>query len=71
MSYRARSLAGGEDGPLQTARLLGAWTRIALVPQIIARLGDGAITSCLEKGGSVLDMGCGAGIGVVEMARAF
>lgn len=39
MSYRARSLAGGEDGPLQTARLLGAWTRIALVPQIIARLG--------------------------------
>lgn len=71
MSYRERSLALGEENSKQTMRMLGTWTRGALVQQVISALGGGLLVGRLREGGSVLDMGCGAGIAVNCVAAAF
>lgn len=50
-------------------RMLGPWTRLALVPQILPSL-DGVVGK-LERGARVADVGCGSGVAVLTMARAF
>jgi SAM-dependent methyltransferase len=50
-------------------RLLAPWTRLVLVPDLLPRL-DGVVVR-LEHGGTVVDVGCGAGLALVAMATAF
>jgi 2-polyprenyl-3-methyl-5-hydroxy-6-metoxy-1,4-benzoquinol methylase len=50
-------------------RMLAPWTRLVLVPQILPQL-DG-VTETLARGGTVVDVGCGAGVALATMARAF
>lgn len=72
MSYRANSLVMGKNSALGTKRMLGAWTKIALVPQVIAAMRGGTLGETLRKpGAKILDMGCGAGIAVNCVAAAF
>ncbi len=59
----------GVAGVHRTERMLGPWTRLALVPRILASL-DGVVDK-LERGGRVADVGCGAGVAVVAIAGAF
>jgi 2-polyprenyl-3-methyl-5-hydroxy-6-metoxy-1,4-benzoquinol methylase len=49
--------------------MLGPWSRLALVPKILPLL-DGMVDR-LERGGTVADVGCGAGVAQIEMARRF
>ncbi len=53
----------------RTERMLGPWTKMALVPQIIPAL-DG-VTAKLEAGAIVADVGCGAGVALLAMAEAY
>ncbi len=53
----------------RTERMLGPWTRIALVPKILPAL-DGVIDK-LERGAAVADVGCGAGVAILAMAERF
>jgi len=53
----------------RTERMLGPWARLALVPHIIPALDD--VQPKLERGATVADVGCGAGIALMSMARAF
>lgn len=48
---------------------LQAWSRSALVPQVLPKLGD--IVARLEAGGAVADIGCGGGAAPLAIARAF
>ncbi|HET9076434.1 MAG TPA: class I SAM-dependent methyltransferase [Acidimicrobiales bacterium] len=50
-------------------RMLGPWTRQALVPLILPAL-DGVVGR-LERGAAVADVGCGSGVAVMAMAEAF
>lgn len=50
-------------------RMLGPWTRLALVPRILPAL-EGVVGR-LQAGGRVADVGCGSGIAVLTMAEAF
>jgi len=50
-------------------RLLAPWFRTQLVPSALPRL-DGVVAK-LQAGAKVADVGCGAGVAVVEMAKAF
>jgi 2-polyprenyl-3-methyl-5-hydroxy-6-metoxy-1,4-benzoquinol methylase len=59
----------GPEGAHHTERMLGPWTRLALVPRILPAL-DGVVDK-LESGASVADVGCGAGVALVAMARRF
>ncbi len=59
----------GPAGVHRTERMLGPWTRLALVPRILPAL-DGVVAK-LEQGGVVADVGCGAGVAVVAMAKRF
>jgi len=59
----------GPAGVHRTERMLGPWTRLALVPRILPAL-DGVVAT-LETGGVVADIGCGAGVAVVAMAQRF
>jgi SAM-dependent methyltransferase len=59
----------GLAGVHRTERMLGPWTRLALVPRILASL-EGVVEK-LERGGRVADVGCGAGVAVLTIARAF
>eukprot|EP00747_Dinoflagellata_sp_TGD_P218307 gnl/TRDRNA2_/TRDRNA2_90586_c0_seq1.p1 gnl/TRDRNA2_/TRDRNA2_90586_c0~~gnl/TRDRNA2_/TRDRNA2_90586_c0_seq1.p1 ORF type:complete len:363 (+),score=56.48 gnl/TRDRNA2_/TRDRNA2_90586_c0_seq1:167-1255(+) len=72
-SYKARGLTQGEFGVSQTKRMLGVWTRLALVDQVIAALDGGRVVDKLLSagGGAILDMGCGAGVAANCMAAAF
>lgn len=59
----------GPAGAHRTERMLGPWTRLALVPRILPAL-DGVIDK-LEAGATVVDVGCGAGVALVAMAQRF
>ncbi|MEA3019020.1 MAG: hypothetical protein QOI47_544 [Actinomycetota bacterium] len=59
----------GPSGAHRTARMLGPWARIALVPQIIPAL-DG-VAERLAEGTLVADVGCGAGVALIALAQAF
>jgi 2-polyprenyl-3-methyl-5-hydroxy-6-metoxy-1,4-benzoquinol methylase len=61
-----------EHGPgaaHRTERMLGPWTRITLVPQILPAL-DGVVAK-LERGAVACDVGCGAGVALLAMAAAY
>lgn len=59
----------GESAAHSTQRMLGPWSRLALVPFILPAI-DG-VTEALEKGADVVDVGCGAGVALATMAEAF
>lgn len=59
----------GECACHRTERMLGPWTRLALVPHILPKL-DGVVQK-LERGARVLDVGCGGGIALCTLAQAF
>lgn len=53
----------------RTERMLGPWTRQALVPRIIPAL-DG-VDERLRAGIDVVDVGCGGGVALLSLAKAF
>ncbi len=53
----------------QVERMLGPWTRLALVAEIIPALKG--IGERLRSGGRVADVGCGTGLAVFALADAF
>ena len=59
----------GPAGVHRTERMLGPWTRLALVPRILPAL-EG-VEAALDGGGMVADVGCGAGVAVVALAQRF
>lgn len=59
----------GPNAAHRTERMLGPWTRQALVPQIIPAL-DG-VADKLANGGRAVDVGCGGGLAVAALAEAF
>jgi len=59
----------GPSGAHQTERSLGPWARVALVPVVLPLL-DGVVER-LEAGIDVCDVGCGAGVALEAMARAY
>lgn len=59
----------GPNAAHRTERMLGPWTRNALIPQLIPQL-DG-VREKLDSGALVADVGCGGGIAVATMAAAF
>lgn len=67
-----RGLSYDQMGPSaahRTERMLGPWTRLALVPRIVPAL-DG-LAAKLEAGAEVVDVGCGAGVALEALARAY
>src|SRR6202166_3615696 len=50
-------------------RLLAPWFRTQLVPSALPKL-DGVVPK-LQAGAKVADVGCGAGVAVIEMAKAY
>ena len=59
----------GPAGVHRTERMLGPWTRLALVPRIVPALAG--VEAALDAGGAVADVGCGAGVAVVALAQRF
>jgi 2-polyprenyl-3-methyl-5-hydroxy-6-metoxy-1,4-benzoquinol methylase len=59
----------GPSGAHSTERSLGPWARVALVPRIIPAL-DG-VAAKLERGATVADIGCGAGVALTALAEAY
>lgn len=67
-----RGLSYDDLGPSaahQVERMLGPWSRLALVPVILPAL-DGVVER-LREGARVADVGCGAGVALVALAGAF
>src|SRR5262249_39565458 len=50
-------------------RLLAPWFRTQLVPSALPKL-DGVVAK-LQKGPKVADVGCGSGVALIEMAKAY
>jgi hypothetical protein len=61
--------AFGPEGARGIERGFAPWYRSFLVPVAIAALPD--VRERLEGGGKVADVGCGAGIALLELAKAF
>jgi 2-polyprenyl-3-methyl-5-hydroxy-6-metoxy-1,4-benzoquinol methylase len=61
--------AQGEEAAHGVARGFAPWYRHMLVPVVLNGL-DGVVPK-LEKGAKVADVGCGAGIALIIMAKAF
>ncbi|MBV8773843.1 MAG: methyltransferase domain-containing protein [Deltaproteobacteria bacterium] len=61
--------AFGPDGARGVERLLAPWYRTQLVPVALPKL-DGVVPK-LTAGAKVADVGCGGGIAIIEMAKAF
>jgi 2-polyprenyl-3-methyl-5-hydroxy-6-metoxy-1,4-benzoquinol methylase len=61
--------AFGEEGNRGVERSFAPWFRTLLVPLALPRL-DGVVDK-LRAGGEAADVGCGSGVAVIEMARAF
>ncbi|HSL56833.1 MAG TPA: class I SAM-dependent methyltransferase [Acidimicrobiales bacterium] len=59
----------GSSHAHRTERMLGPWARLQLVPRILPAL-DGVVDK-LTAGAVVVDVGCGAGLALTAMARAF
>src|SRR5262245_54385724 len=59
----------GPEGARGVERLLAPWFRTQLVPVALPKL-DG-IVSKLESGAKVADVGCGAGVALIEMTKAY
>jgi 2-polyprenyl-3-methyl-5-hydroxy-6-metoxy-1,4-benzoquinol methylase len=67
-----RGLTYDQLGPevnLGVERLLAPWFRSQLVPSALPKL-DGVVAK-LQAGAKVADVGCGAGVALIEMAKAF
>jgi 2-polyprenyl-3-methyl-5-hydroxy-6-metoxy-1,4-benzoquinol methylase len=65
LNYDAR----GPEGARGIERVFGNWYRFTLVPQVLPKL-DGVVSK-LQAGAKSADIGCGAGVALVEMAKAF
>ena len=59
----------GPSAAHNVERMLGPWTRQALVPLILPALPG--VVDRLEAGARVADVGCGSGLAVLAMAEAF
>lgn len=59
----------GPSAAHQVERMLGPWTRQALVPVILPALPG--VVDRLRAGARVADVGCGSGVAVLAMAEAF
>ena len=59
----------GPEGAHGVERMLAPWSRLALVPRILPSL-DG-VAERLASGALAADVGCGAGVALITMARAF
>jgi 2-polyprenyl-3-methyl-5-hydroxy-6-metoxy-1,4-benzoquinol methylase len=67
-----RGLSYDDMGPSAAhgvERMLGPWTRLALVPRILPALED--VVAKLERGACVADVGCGSGVALLAMAEAY
>lgn len=61
--------AFGPEGAQGFERGFGPWLRTMLVPYALPRLPG--IIDALAHGAAVADVGCGAGVALIEMAKAF
>jgi 2-polyprenyl-3-methyl-5-hydroxy-6-metoxy-1,4-benzoquinol methylase len=61
--------AMGPEGNRAEERLMAPWFRSLLVPAAVPKL-DGVVEK-LNRGCKVADIGCGAGVALIEMAKAF
>ena len=59
----------GPSAAHMVERMLGPWSRLALVPQILPAL-DGVVDR-LQEGALVADVGCGSGVALLAMAEDF
>ncbi len=59
----------GHSAAHRTERMLGPWSRMALVPNILPAL-DGVVEK-LAKGAVAADVGCGGGIALMAIAKSF
>ena len=59
----------GPAGVHRTERMLGPWARLSLVPTILPALED--VAGRLAEGALVADVGCGAGVALTSLARAY
>jgi len=59
----------GPEGACGVEAMLGPWFRTMLVPIVLPQL-DG-VTAKLEHGARAADLGCGTGVALIEMAKAF
>ena len=59
----------GPNAAHRTERMLGPWTRLALVPQIIPALEE--VASKLQAGATAADVGCGSGLALLALAEAY
>lgn len=61
--------AFGPEGAAGIERGFGSWFRACLVPLVLPQV-PGAVEA-LSAGGAVADIGCGAGVALLEIAKAF
>ncbi len=61
--------ARGAEGARGIERVFRNWYRFMLVPQVLPNL-DGVVEK-FQAGAKAADVGCGAGIALIEMAKAF
>jgi 2-polyprenyl-3-methyl-5-hydroxy-6-metoxy-1,4-benzoquinol methylase len=61
--------AQGTEGNRGVERMFAPWYRTMLVPIALPAL-DGVVAK-LERGAKVADVGCGAGVALIEMAKAY
>jgi 2-polyprenyl-3-methyl-5-hydroxy-6-metoxy-1,4-benzoquinol methylase len=59
----------GPEGAVGIERGIAPWFRAMLVPMVLPRV-EGVVET-LEAGAKVADVGCGGGVALIEMARAY
>jgi SAM-dependent methyltransferase len=65
LNYDAR----GPEGARGIERVFGNWYRTALVSEVLPKLNG--VVDKLQVGGKASDVGCGAGVALIEMAKAY